>query len=67
MNIIEITDPAKKQEIARYILEALPEWFGIPEAREDYITNSADKTEIIKLSETKEAERSRELVELPTR
>ena len=29
--------------IAREILEALPEWFGIPEARENYIKNSADQ------------------------
>ena len=24
-------------------LEALPEWFGIPQAREEYISGSADK------------------------
>ena len=29
--------------IAREILEALPEWFGIPEARENYIKHSADQ------------------------
>ena len=32
-----------KQRIARAILEALPDWFGIPEAREAYIRESADQ------------------------
>ncbi len=41
MNIKSISDPFEKQRIARIILEALPEWFGIPEAREDYIRESA--------------------------
>ena len=36
-----IQNEAEKQRIARAILEALPEWFGIPEAREDYIRESA--------------------------
>jgi GNAT superfamily N-acetyltransferase len=36
-----IQDPEEKQRIARAILEALPEWFGIPEARENYIRESA--------------------------
>lgn len=40
MNILEITDDAKKKEIARVILESLPEWFGISKAREEYIRNS---------------------------
>ena len=37
MKIIEITDTMQKQAITRQILEALPEWFGIAEAREEYI------------------------------
>lgn len=37
----EITVPEEKTAISRSILEALPEWFGIPEAREEYIANSA--------------------------
>ena len=41
MEIREITLPNDKQRIAREVLEALPEWFGIPEAREDYIKKSA--------------------------
>jgi len=40
MNIIEITDDSAKQNITRAILEALPEWFGIPESREEYIQDS---------------------------
>jgi len=41
MDITQITDNSKKQAIARSILEALPDWFGIPEAREEYIRESA--------------------------
>lgn len=44
MKVIEITDDLEKESIARYILEALPEWFGIPEAREEYIRDSAGKS-----------------------
>ena len=35
MDIIEILDDLEKQNITRYILEALPEWFGLPESREE--------------------------------
>lgn len=38
-----VQDAAEKQRIARMILEALPHWFGIPEAREAYIRESADQ------------------------
>ena len=41
MEIKEIIEPRQKQAIAREILEALPEWFGIPQAREQYIAQSA--------------------------
>lgn len=41
MEITQLTCAAEKQAAAREILEALPEWFGIPEAREEYIKNSA--------------------------
>ncbi len=34
----------EKQGITREILESLPEWFGIWEAREDYILKSASQT-----------------------
>lgn len=39
-----IVDPAEKTRTARQILEALPEWFGIPEAREKYVSDSAGQT-----------------------
>ena len=42
MNIIKLTNNAEKQTITRSILEALPDWFGIPEAREEYIEGSPD-------------------------
>ncbi len=38
-----ISDFREKQNIARSILEALPEWFGILEARENYIKESTDE------------------------
>lgn len=41
MEIMELTQGAERQRIARLILEALPDWFGIPEAREGYIRDSA--------------------------
>lgn len=43
MRIEEVHDNAEKQKITREILEELPEWFGIPEAREAYIRNCTDK------------------------
>ena len=43
MQIIEITNDEDKKRITRNILEALPEWFGIPEAREEYIHDSTGK------------------------
>lgn len=42
--IEEITNPTEKQAIARKVLEALPDWFGIEESREAYISDSADRT-----------------------
>ena len=42
MNITRITNTTEKQTITRTILEALPDWFGIPEAREEYIEDSKD-------------------------
>lgn len=40
MIVKRIDGDEQKIEITRYILEALPEWFGIPEATEEYITGS---------------------------
>lgn len=42
--VLEITDNSEKEKIARKILEALPEWFGIEESRENYIKDSVDQT-----------------------
>lgn len=42
MHFIEVSSADEKRQIARSILEALPEWFGIPEAREEYIRESAN-------------------------
>ena len=42
MTIMEIQEPAEKQRIARAILEALSDWFGIEESREEYIKDSAE-------------------------
>lgn len=38
--ILRIHSDAEKKNIARTILEALPDWFGIPESTEEYITGS---------------------------
>jgi GNAT superfamily N-acetyltransferase len=42
-----LDDRQQKQRVARAILEALPEWFGIPEARENYIRESADEIMLV--------------------
>ena len=42
MNITKITNSTEKQTITRSVLEALPDWFGLPEAREEYIEGSKD-------------------------
>lgn len=38
--IRQIDDKEEKKIAARTVLEALPEWFGIPEARENYISST---------------------------
>jgi GNAT superfamily N-acetyltransferase len=38
-----VRNAEEKRRIARRILEALTDWFGIPEARETYIRESADE------------------------
>lgn len=37
MQVLQMEDKNRKKEITRAILEALPEWFGIERAREEYI------------------------------
>lgn len=44
MTIQRIDSDAAKASIARTILEALPDWFGIPEATEEYIADSRGRT-----------------------
>lgn len=41
--VIQVEDAKEKEIISRQILEALPEWFGIPEAREEYIKDSVNQ------------------------
>lgn len=43
MQIKEIDSSAEKRQTAREIMEALSNWFGIPEAREYYIKESGDQ------------------------
>ena len=43
MQVLQMEDKNRKKEITRAILEALPEWFGIERAREEYIKSSAEK------------------------
>ena len=47
MRIQMLDDRQEKQRVARVILEALPEWFDIPEARENYIRESADEIMLV--------------------
>ena len=42
MQVLQMEDKNRKKEITRAILEALPEWFGIERAREEYIKSSAE-------------------------
>ena len=42
--IVEIKNSKEKQAISRKVLEALTDWFGIEESREEYISGSADWT-----------------------
>ena len=40
--VFVINDKNEKEEIAREILNKLPEWFGLPESTEEYINCSKD-------------------------
>ena len=53
MKIKLIEDYDAKIEIARQILEALPEWFGIEESRENYIKESVDQVFFAALDENR--------------
>lgn len=43
IRIISVVESTEKQRISRTVLEALPDWFGIPESREQYIKESAEQ------------------------
>lgn len=43
MDIRKISDDKEKESITRSLLEALQEWFGLPDAREEYIEESRGK------------------------
>jgi len=53
--INQIFDSQEKMSISRSILEALPDWFGIPESREEYISDSAGQPFFVALDETGKA------------
>lgn len=44
MTITKVALPEEKKAVARAVLTALPEWFGIEEALETYIADSAEQT-----------------------
>ena len=48
-----VDDIEEKQRIARSILTALPEWFGIPESTENYIRESANEIMVASFEEEK--------------
>ena len=39
----------EKKRIARNILESLTDWFGVPEAREKYISEAAEQEMVEKM------------------
>ena len=43
MAVREVTEPIEKAKIVRLILEALPDWFEVPESREAYIRESGSQ------------------------
>lgn len=55
MLIKQIFDKEEKKFISRSILEALPAWFGIAEAREDYIKDSQNQAFFCAVSEQEPA------------
>ena len=49
-----VTDKDEKRVVARQILEALPEWFGIPESTENYISESAEQDMYVAFDDEKQ-------------
>lgn len=52
MVIKEIYDKDQKREISAYILKSLPDWFGIPEATEEYINRSTNLPFFVAMDES---------------
>jgi hypothetical protein len=53
--IIQVENNKEKEMISRTILEALPDWFGLPEAREEYIVNSVNQQFFAAVKEEKQS------------
>lgn len=51
VSVCPVADDGEKKRIAREILSALPEWFGIPEAVDAYVEGSAGKPFFAALSD----------------
>ena len=49
--IKQILDKNEKMQITRQILDALPDWFGIPEAKEGYVNSSGEQLFFATLAE----------------
>ncbi len=45
--LVVVTDEQEKSRVCREVLEGLPEWFGIPEATEDYIKNAQHQMMVV--------------------
>ncbi|MBQ5342958.1 MAG: GNAT family N-acetyltransferase, partial [Oscillospiraceae bacterium] len=54
--VTEVTERKEKSRIARRILEALTDWFGIAESREKYIMDSEDLQMFASFDEEGEAD-----------
>jgi GNAT superfamily N-acetyltransferase len=42
VNVRAVEEPGERSELCRRILETLPEWFGIAESVEDYVSDVAE-------------------------
>ena len=43
IRIVQLQEQEEKRKVTRDVLESLEDWFGIPEAREEYITKSVNQ------------------------
>ena len=53
MEIIEIYDNNQKRKISTEMLKKLPDWFGIPEATQEYINESSNLPFFCAIDDTK--------------